>query len=102
MFLIQILLPVYDNQQKAFPKEKYIQIQHELTEKFGGITSFMRSPAVGLWKENAQNTVRDDIVIFEVMAEQIKTSWWQQYREKLCEVFVQQELIIRASEVQLL
>lgn len=102
MFLIQILLPVYNNQQKPFPKEKYIQIQNELTEKFGGLTSFMRSPAVGLWKENEQNTVRDDIVIFEVMAEEIELEWWQKYREKLCKLFMQQELIMRASEIQLL
>jgi hypothetical protein len=102
MYVVQILLPVFDNMHKPFPQEKFISIQQELTESFGGITSFVRSPAIGLWKENDQKTVRDEIIIFEIMTEKVDQPWWKQYREHLCRLFMQKELIIRASEIQLL
>lgn len=81
MHLIQILLPLYDNAGRAFPQSMYDQIRTELTEKFGGLTTYVRSPAVGLWKENEDKTVRDDIVIYEVMTEKLHTDWWRSYRQ---------------------
>ncbi len=37
----------------------------ELIERFGGVTAFVRAPAVGLWKENAEDINRDEVVMFE-------------------------------------
>ena len=71
MHLVQILLPLYDNQGEPFPQREYAQVRDELTERFGGITTFVRSPAEGLWKETPTTTVRDDIVIYEVMTERL-------------------------------
>ncbi|MGV3585606.1 MAG: hypothetical protein ACO1OF_01285 [Adhaeribacter sp.] len=58
MQLIQILLPLYNNQKEPFPTDVFTRIRQELTEKFGGITAFSRSPATGLWKENKEKTVK--------------------------------------------
>jgi hypothetical protein len=77
-------------------------VSTQLTDKFGGLTSFVRSPAIGLWKENEEKTVRDDIVIYEVMTDSLDISWWQTYRKQLCTLFRQEEMIIRASSIQLL
>ena len=42
----------------------------ELTEKFGGATSFLRAPGTGLWQSGG-GTEKDSIAVVEVMAEEI-------------------------------
>jgi hypothetical protein len=100
--LIQILLPLYDNEQRAFPREYFAQVSELLTERFGGLTTYSRAPAEGLWKENARRTHRDDIVVYEVMAPELDRAWWQRFRRKLERLFRQQSLIIRAQTLELL
>ncbi len=102
MVLIQILLPLYDNDGNLFPQEMYNSVRDELTGQFGGLTTYVRSPARGLWQEEAGKTVQDDIVIYEVMADRLDRSWWLAYREQLRRAFKQEELIIRVSEIELL
>ena len=102
MHLVQILLPLYDNNGEPFPQREYVQVRDELTERFGGITTYVRSPAEGLWKETPTLTVRDDIVIYEVMTEGLDRSWWRGYREKLAVRFRQDMLIVRVSVVELM
>jgi hypothetical protein len=102
MHLIQILLPLYDNDGKPFPQGEFLHLRDELSERFGGITTYMRSPARGLWKETGDTTVHDDIVIYEVMTEELDRVWWREYREMLTAHFRQALLIVRASAVELL
>ena len=102
MHLIQLLLPLYTNEKQSFPAEYYSFIKKELTEKFGGLTAYTRSPATGLWKETHDKTIKDDIVIYEVMCQNIDTKWWKVYKNKLEKTFMQEEIIIRASEIELL
>src|SRR5947207_6390954 len=40
MYLIQILLPVYDNEGNRFEAEQYNDVRLELTEAFGGSTAY--------------------------------------------------------------
>ena len=102
MHLVQILLPLYDNGGEPFPQNEYVLVRDELTERFGGITTYVRSPAEGLWKETPTLTVRDDIVIYEVMTEGLDSGWWRDYRKKLAVRFRQDMLIVRVSEVELM
>jgi len=102
MHLIQILLPLYDNDGKPFGQDLFLRVRDELSERFGGITTYMRSPARGLWKETRETTVHDDIVIYEVMTDNLDRDWWRNYREQLTVVFRQALLIVRVSEVHLL
>ena len=102
MYLIQILLPLYDNQGDPFPPRDYVQVRDELTERFGGITAYVRSPAEGLWKGSPSKTIHDDIVIYEVMSEKLDRDWWRMYREQLSLRYRQDLLIVRVSEVELL
>ena len=53
MRLVQILLPLYDNQRKPFPRAFFDHVREELTKQFGGVTAFVRSPAVGVWENDA-------------------------------------------------
>jgi hypothetical protein len=61
--LIQIFLPLYDNAGNPFPQTDYKSLQTLLTEKFNGVTVYQRAPVKGLWKEDNERTVRDDLVI---------------------------------------
>jgi hypothetical protein len=100
MFLIQFLLPLYDNDGQGFPRAMFDAVREELTGKFGGVTAYLRSPAQGFWKESGDEVVKDDLVIYEVMTEELDREWWWSYREQLAQTFRQEEILIRASEVQ--
>jgi hypothetical protein len=102
MYLIQILLPLYDNSGKPFEQQDYSRVRDELTERFGGITAYLRSPAEGIWRETPSLTIRDEIVIYEVMTDSPDRAWWHSYREELTTRFRQEMLIVRVSEIQLL
>ncbi len=102
MQLIQILLPVYNNQNEVFPEEIFHRIRQELTDQFGGITTYSRAPATGLWKENKQKTAKDDIMVSEVMAETLDLDWWQNYNSQLEALYEQDEILIRTWEIQVL
>lgn len=102
MFLIQILLPLYDNDGQPFTQDEFLKVRDQLSERFGGITTYMRSPARGLWKETKETTVQDDIVIYEVMTPDLDRVWWKRYRQQLTVSFRQALLIVRVSEVELL
>jgi hypothetical protein len=97
MYLVQLLVPVHDNTGVPFPRDRFDQVRSELTEKFGGVTAFVRSPAQGFWKETPEAVVRDDIIMYEVMADSLDRGWWQAYQEQLQRRFRQQELVIRVS-----
>jgi hypothetical protein len=100
MHLIQLLLPLYDNSNVRFSRETFDHVRQELTDRFGGVTTFLRSPGEGFWRmaENAIN--RDDVVIFEVMTDELDRPWWVQYRRELEQRFRQIELVIRASLIE--
>ncbi len=97
MHLVQILLPLYDNDGRSFTHEQFNRVRDELTAAFGGVTAYRRSPAEGVWKDDSGAVARDDVVILEVMAERLDRAWWQRYRDELAARFRQQELVIRAT-----
>jgi hypothetical protein len=101
MQLIQILLPLADNAGRRFGREVYAKVRAELAERFGGITSFTRAPAEGVWKEGG-HTNRDDIVVFEVMCRDLDRVWWERYRADLEDRFQQEAIVLRAIKVEML
>lgn len=96
---IQIYLPLYDPAGKALPESLYSKIKETLTEKFGGLTMYTRSPAEGLWKEGQENTVKDDILIYEVLAPELDKTFWLPFKEELKKQFKQQEVLISCAAV---
>jgi hypothetical protein len=101
MHLVQILLPLADNAGRRFDGAAYARVRTELSERFGGITSFTRAPAHGVWKEGG-HTSHDDIVVFEVMARELDHPWWERYRAELERRFEQETIVIRAIKVEML
>jgi len=102
MNLIQLLLPLCDNDGHPFPQATYLRVRDELTERFGGITTYVRSPAEGLWKEGRSSAVKDEIVIYEVMAKELDRGWWETFREKLEGLFRQESVVVRTIPMDLL
>lgn len=102
MYLVQILLPLYDNEGHAFDPEDYTQLRSELADRFGGVTAHTRAPARGVWKDDAGETTRDDIVIFEVMTGELDRAWWSGFRRELERRFRQESVIVRALTSTLL
>jgi hypothetical protein len=102
MHLIQLLLPLYDNDGAAFPPARYEEVAAELTKEFGGLTAYTRAPADGLWRAGGSGTQRDEIVVYEVMADTLDADWWRGYRERLEARFAQERLVVRAQETRLL
>jgi hypothetical protein len=100
MHLVQLLLPLYDNEGQAFEGPIFDRLRKELTERFGGVTAYRRSPAEGLWKESGGEVNRDEVVIYEVMAEELEREWWKDYGQELARRFRQEEMMIRASKVE--
>jgi hypothetical protein len=100
-YLVQILLPVYDNGGNHFPIDLYKDIRIKLTELFGGLTAYTRAPAEGLW--NSGGTLkRDDIVVVEVMTQSLDRAFWAGYRRELEELFHQDQIVIRAQSYEVL
>lgn len=102
MHLVHILLPLNDNAGKALPKTLFRVVADELTETFGGLTAHTRAPAEGLWKDDSSAAKTDEIVIYEVMAEDLDEAWWTEYRKQLENRFEQEKVIVRAQEIEVL
>ena len=82
MHLIEILLPLNDNEGRRFDADKFSDVRDTLTARFGGLTAFTRAPAQGTTRDGGK-TVRDEIVVFEVMTETLDHAWWRSYRQQL-------------------
>jgi hypothetical protein len=74
MHLVELLLPLNDNSGKPFDLAKFDAVRQHLTERFGGLTAFTRSPALGT-TTGSGTTVHDEIVVFEVMTNTLDASW---------------------------
>jgi hypothetical protein len=97
--LIQILLPLADNDGVPFPETLLRQLQAELAGRFGRLTAYSRVPAKGVWTHDGQRQA-DDIIVVEVMADQLDEEWWRLFRRRLEELLRQEKIVVRAQEIQ--
>ncbi|WP_075293148.1 hypothetical protein [Pararhizobium arenae] len=92
--LVEIFLPV----SNVPMKEALEDIRNELTARFGGATLHASTPAEGAWVDNGMFEF-DRIVIAEVMTEQLDRNWWREYRERLERQLAQDEIVVRATQI---
>lgn len=102
MHLIEIFLPLADNEGHRQPAALFDQVRQELTDQYGGLTAFTRSPAKGLWQDDDNGRQQDDIVIYEVMSQALDRGWWRDYKAGLEARFKQKELVIRVHQVEMI
>jgi len=64
---IELYLPLDYNDGRAIPVSKYVSLQQELLNRFGGVTSVQRQfPLQGVWQAGT-DSYHDRVVIFSVM-----------------------------------
>jgi hypothetical protein len=68
MHLVQLLLPLYDNEGKPFASTLFGAVRAELTKRFGGLTAYQRAPAEGLFDDAHGHVVRDEIALYRFSA----------------------------------
>jgi hypothetical protein len=102
MHLVQVLLPLFDNSGHRFEEAVYLEVKARFTEKFGGVTVYIRSPAEGAWQGPSGAKSHDEIVIFEVMTPRLDRAWWRRVRADLARTFRQEQLVIRTHPIEIL
>jgi hypothetical protein len=102
MHLVQVLLPIYDNQGNKIARDEFAAVRRELTDEFGGVTLYARSPATGLWKNEQGEVDRDDVIMVEVAVDAVDAAWWATYRRDLEQRFRQDVILVRAFRIDLL
>jgi len=98
--LVQILLPIHARDGADVPAEQFARVRAELTERFGGVTAYSRSPATGLWKREDEAIERDQVIMVEVVVDVFDREWWAGYREQLEARFGQEEVHARAIAME--
>ena len=99
-WLVQLLLPLRDADGAPFAAALFAAVRGELTERFGGTTAFLRSPATGLWEDARGDVQRDEVVLVEVLVDALDRAWWAGYRRSLETRFAQDEVLVRAVPVE--
>lgn len=100
MYLVQLLLPLHDNHGRAFEPALFDAVEHEMTQRFGGVTSYLRAPAAGAFRNSRGSVMEDDVAVFEVMCSELDRRYWSRYREQLTALFAQEELVVRAMPIE--
>jgi len=98
--LFQIFLPLYDNDKKPFSRSLYDDLRTRLKDQFGGVTFYRNAPAEGLWENAAGTTNYDELMIVEIMVDQANKEWWQQFKQRLEQLFEQEEILIRVIKFE--
>jgi hypothetical protein len=101
MYIVQILIPLSDNNGASFAPGLLKSIQDELAARFGGLTAYSRAPAQGIWATDNLPAL-DDIVIVEVMVEELDNDWWHGFRSRTERLLRQEQLVVRALPIELL
>ena len=99
-YLVQVLLPTHRRSGTPIASEEFARVRVELTERFGGVTAYSRSPATGLWKRDDEEIERDQVIMIEVVVDVLDREWWARYREQLETRFGQEEVHARALAME--
>lgn len=101
---VEIYLPLDYNDGRPIPESKYISLQQELLNRFGGVTSIQRQfPLQGLWQSGTQ-TFHDRVVVFSVLdfrgGTQLESlRYLERLQRRLKKKFDQLEILITVAEL---
>jgi hypothetical protein len=48
LYVVLVLLPLYNAKRRPWPQEIYARLAAELTAQFGGVTAYTHAPVEGL------------------------------------------------------
>jgi len=102
MQLVQVFVPVIWKEDPARFASEVGNVVQELTERFGGATSFVRGAAAGRWKNDDGEVEADDVVVVEVQVSAVSVPWWSAFQTRLERRFGQDEILVRYHDVHAL
>jgi hypothetical protein len=101
---IEIYLPLDFNDGRPIPDSKYVSIQQELLNRFGGVTSVQRDfPLQGVW-QSGTDIYYDRVVVFSVMDSREETQldcprYLERLKGRLKKKLDQIEILITVMEL---
>src|ERR1700727_2399265 len=101
---IEIYLPLDYNDGQPIPESKYITLQRELLNRFGGVTSVQRQfPLQGVW-QSGTDIYHDRVVVFGVMDFREETQmeclrYLERLKGRLKKKLDQLEILITVTEI---
>jgi hypothetical protein len=101
---IDIYLPLDYNDGRSIEENKFLAVQQELLNRYGGVTSIQRQfPLQGLWQSGSA-IFQDRVVVFTVMDFQTTTSfesikYLERLKTRLKRRFQQLEILITIQEM---
>jgi hypothetical protein len=101
---IEIDLPLDYNNGRPIPESKYLSLQEELLNRFGGVTSVQRQfPLQGAWKSGTE-IYHDRVVVFSVMDFRDQSQleclrYLERLKSRLKKKFDQLEILITVAEL---
>lgn len=101
MYLVQMLLPLYDGSGRKISRARFAAVMDTLTRRFGGVTAYVHAPAEGQWARRGAVDL-DQIITLEVMAAKRDARWWKQYRKSLEAEFEQEVIVVRLLKAETL
>jgi len=102
MQLVQVFVPVIWKEDPSRFATEVGEVVQELTERYGGATSFLRGAAQGLWKNEDGAVEADDVVVVEVQVGEVSIPWWSAFQTRLQRRFGQDEILVRYHDVHAL
>jgi hypothetical protein len=101
---IDVYLPLDYNDGRPIPEAKYLNLQSELTERFGGVTTIQRQFHLqGVWRSESQ-VYRDRVVVFTVIDFRAEIDiaslrYLERLKERLKRKFEQLEILITVQQM---
>ena len=101
---IEIHLPLEYNDGRAIPESKYVSVQQELLNRFGGVTSVQRQfPLQGIWQSGTE-VYHDRVVVLSVMDYRLGTEleclrYLERLKVRLKKKFDQLEILITVAQL---
>jgi inorganic pyrophosphatase len=100
-FLYEIFIPAEKDGETRHLSSHYTWLRQELVGRFGGLTIYQRSPAKGIWEPDNEARHTDDMIIYEVMADNDAPGYWRWLKAELEHRFNQQEILVRKACIDL-
>lgn len=101
---IEIYLPLDFNDGETIPESRFISLQQELLNRFGGVNSLQRQfPLQGVWQSGTA-VYHDRVVVFSVMDFRDETQldslrYLKRLKTRLKKKFDQLEILITVAEL---
>ena len=101
---IEVYLPLDFNDGRPIPESKYVSLQQELLNRFGGVTSVQRQfPLQGVW-QSGTDIYHDRVVVFSVMDFREETQleclrYLERLKGRLKKKLDQLEILITVTEL---